>query len=140
VAAADPIRGIALLKFDGTAPAFNLGTSDEVRPGDEVITLGYPHMDFGRLVLTQFTTEIGARILVGSRGLKSKHLLVNTQARVGQSGGPVVSKAGRVVGMVLGSYAPHGAIVIISGIDPLTLHQTTHAISAEYILEMLRDV
>jgi len=40
--------------------------------------------------------------------------------------------------MVIGSYAPsiEGGIRL-GNIDPYTLHQTTHAVSAEYIASML---
>jgi hypothetical protein len=40
--------------------------------------------------------------------------------------------------MITGGYAPAGGGgVIVAGIDPQTLHQTTHAVSAEYILGLL---
>ena len=43
-----------------------------------------------------------------------------------------------IAGILIGSYAPQvNGSISIGGIDPQTLHQTTHAISAEYIKEML---
>jgi hypothetical protein len=41
--------------------------------------------------------------------------------------------------MITGGYSPTGAAggIIIGGIDPQTLHQTTHAVSAEYIKGLL---
>jgi hypothetical protein len=90
--------------------------------------------------LTEQRSSVGARIILGSQGIKTKHLVLNVQARPGQSGSPVFSDDGKLlVAMVIGSYAPGGGGgVIVGGIDPQTLHQTTHAISAEYITEILK--
>ena len=61
------------------------------------------------------------------------------QSRPGQSGSPIVIPEKRAIaGILIGSYAPQvNGSISIGGIDPQTLHQTTHAISAEYIKEML---
>jgi hypothetical protein len=100
--------------------------------------VGFPHVTEGRRVLTYQTITVGAKILIESSGIKTKHLVMNIQAKPGQSGSPMFSrKDGRVVAMLLGSYAPGQAGVIIGGINPQTLHQTTHAISSEYILNMI---
>ena len=72
--------------------------------------------------------------------LKKKGLIVNLQSTVGQSGSPVISiRDGKVVGMLVGMYSSsNNGRVLINGIDPSILHQTTHAISMEYVMEMLR--
>lgn len=83
---------------------------------------------------------VGARVLLGAGGVKVKHVVLNTQTRPGQSGGPVFTADGRTVcAMITGGYSPTGAAggIIIGGIDPQTLHQTTHAVSAEYIKGLL---
>ncbi len=142
VSSVDPIRDLCVL---GLPPDVSidhglaLTSTDIVPPGANVATYGFPHANHGRLVLTQHRTHVGARILVANASVKSKHIVLNTQAREGQSGGPVLAEStGNVVAMVLGSYAPGGGGGIsLGGIDPATLHQTTHAVSAEYIAEML---
>ena len=139
----DPIHDIALLEPSET-PAllkfpYTLGGADEIPPGGAVITLGFPHADTGRLVLTQQNTMVGARILLGVGPIKVKHLVLNVQARPGQSGGPVfIQGKNRVCGMLIGGYSPvaEGSISL-GGINPHTLHQTTHAVSAEYIRGLL---
>jgi hypothetical protein len=90
--------------------------------------------------LTQQRSHVGARIILGSQGIKTKHIVLNVQAKPGQSGSPVFSEDAKVVvAMVLGSYAPGGSSGIsLGGIDPQTLHQTTHALSAEYISGLLK--
>ena len=73
------------------------------------------------------------------KDLKGKNIVLNIQSRPGQSGSPIVIPEKRILaGILIGSYAPktNGGI-IIGGIDPQTLHQTTHAVSVEYVKEML---
>jgi len=136
----DTFRDICLLEISAAVgPPYRITAVDDVAPGDSIVTFGFPHSDTGRFVLTRQNTHVGARILIDAAGIKSKHIVLNTQARPGQSGGPVfTSDASRVVAMVIGSYAPGGGGGIsLGGIDPTTLHQTTHAISSEYIAAML---
>lgn len=143
IVAADPLKDLCVLEFirQGAQVSFSYGLSgtDSVPPGAPVVTLGFPHANFGRMVLTQQVAHVGARILIENSGLKSKHIVLNTQARDGQSGGPVFDAGlGSVVAVLLGSYAPRGGGGIsLGGVDPATLHQTTHAISAEYLGAML---
>jgi hypothetical protein len=141
MAAADPIRDLCVLNVIGgqISGAPNLGSADRVPTGAPVVTLGFPHANVGRMVLTQQQAHVGARILMGNAAQTSKHIVLNTQAREGQSGGPVLDASmTTVVAVLLGSYAPGGGGGIsLGGVDPATLHQTTHAISAEYIKDML---
>jgi S1-C subfamily serine protease len=138
----DPVRDVCILAMsDGTVQfGYALTGSDDVRPGDAVVSLGYPHADHGRVVLTQQNSAVGARVLLGAHGTKTKHIVLNTQTRPGQSGGPVFTSDGRrVCAMVVGGYTPMqgGSGISLGGIDPQTLHQTTHAVSAEYIRALL---
>lgn len=136
----DPFTDLCILSAETTATSnISISGSDSVAPGADIAIFGYPHADHGRLVLTYQKAEIGARIVIESEGIKTKHLVLNTQARPGQSGSPIFSNTDHsLVGILLGSYAPGGGGGIsLGGVDPHTLHQTTHAISAEYINEML---
>lgn len=141
----DPIYDIAILEFlDPTARVsftYDIAGTDSVLPGSKVFSLGYPHADHGRLVLTQQSSSVGARVLLGGPGgMKIKHVVLNTQTRPGQSGGPVfIEGQDTIVAMITGGYTPIGAggSISLGGIDPQTLHQTTHAISTEYIKDML---
>ncbi len=142
ISAIDPFRDICILSTDRVESVnllYRLGGTDDVIPGSPVATFGFPHADNGRLVLTQQDTHVGARILIEAGGLKSKHVILNIQARPGQSGGPVINlRDMSVVGMIIGAYAPGGGrFISLGGVDPHTLHQTTHVISAEYLREMI---
>jgi hypothetical protein len=142
ISAADPIKDLCVLELQGDARiefSYGLSGTDATPPGAPVVTLGFPHANFGRMVLTQQQAHVGARVLIENSGQSSKHIVLNTQARDGQSGGPVFDSAfTAVVAVLLGSYAPGGGGGIsLGGVDPATLHQTTHAISAEYLGAML---
>lgn len=140
----DPFRDICILQFKNDAHAKSkliLGDTDQLNTGEIVTVFGFPHSNLGRIVLTQQTCGVGAKILLSSNSIKSKHLVLNIQARPGQSGGPIFSNingSSKLIGILIGAYVPSIAGTIsIGGIDPQTLHQTTHAVSAEYIERML---
>lgn len=136
----NPICDVCLLKIDSDIQSNLMVTSsDSVNVGDNIAIFGYPHCDHGRMVLTQQNTSVGAKIYINSSGIKVKNIVLNIQSRPGQSGSPIINlKDMKIVGMLIGSYAPQNTGgIIIGGIDPQTLHQTTHAVSAEYIKEMI---
>ena len=140
ISAIDPFRDICILVTETVANSnLKISGTDSVQTGEVVVTFGFPHADHGRMVLTQQRTEIGAKILIESNGIKSKHVILNIQARPGQSGSPIFRISDlSLIGILIGSYAPSGGGGIsLGGIDPATLHQTTHVISAEYLKEML---
>lgn len=136
----NPIADVCILEIPIEAQStFTLASADSVQVGEQISIFGYPHSDHGRMVLTQQDTSVGAKILIKSNGIKLKNIVLNIQSRPGQSGSPIVIPEKRtIVGILIGSYAPktNGGISI-GGIDPQTLHQTTHAVSVEYIKEML---
>ncbi len=136
----DPIRDICILKISNTAFSnLQVGGTDDVKVSDNVVVLGYPHCTLGRNVLTFQNTVVGAKVLIESSGIKSKHLVLNIQTRPGQSGSPILRPSdSRLIGMIIGSYVPGGGGGIsLGGVDPHTLHQTTHAVSSEYITKMI---
>ena len=137
----DPIRDICILegKLNGASSNMEILGTDGIHPCDRLSIIGYPHCTQNRHVLTCQDATVGAKILIDSCGVKSKHIVINIQARDGQSGSPVFRDYdSKLVAILIGSYAPMGGGGIsLGGIDPQTLHQTTHAISAEYINKMM---
>ena len=136
----DPVRDMAILKaditFNGRIP--RIGSFDDDKVGDEVGIFGYPHCVEGRRALTFQKAELGAKVLLEVNGIKSKHAVINTQARPGQSGSLIFSPRDQSIsGVLIGAWAPGETTMSLGGIDPKELHQTTHCLSAEYILGML---
>lgn len=137
--AADPVHDLVVLRSpNGVSCNIAIGGADDVKVGTEISSFGFPHADHGRMVLTRQDTAVGARVLIETGGIKTKHLVLNTQARPGQSGSPVFRRSdGLLIAVLVGSYAPGGGGGIsLGGVDPHTLHQTTHAVSAEYLKGM----
>ena len=136
----DPICDICILRADVDAYSnIVIGTTDDVNVAENICIVGFPHCTEGRHVLTCQETSVGAKILIEASSVKTKHVVLNIQTRPGQSGSPVFRKSdSRLVAMIIGSYAPDtsGSISLL-GINPLTLHQTTHAVSVEDILRMV---
>lgn len=138
--AADPVRDLCVLTLAVEIVNFpKIGSADDAPTGSTVATLGFPHANKGRMVLTHHQTQVGARIFIESDGQKVKHLVLNSLSREGQSGGPVLDLSMKtVVAVLVGSYAhAGGGGISLGGIDPATLHQTTHAVSAEYLRDMV---
>jgi S1-C subfamily serine protease len=140
IVAIDPFMDLCVLRLrDGTTNfGLEIMGTDSLKVGSPVLIYGFPHADHNRLVLTEQRANVGARILISTGERPFKHIVLNVQTRPGQSGGPVLDEKGRLVAVIIGSYAPGGGGGInLGGIDPHTLHQTTHAISAEYLDEMM---
>ncbi|WP_279486173.1 S1 family peptidase [Aeromonas veronii] len=109
----DPIKDLAILKadvtFSGNIPA--IASLDEVIVGETLGIFGYPHCTEGRRVLTFQSTAVGAKILLESSSIKSKHAVLNIQSRPGQSGSMVFSpRLQKIVGLLVGTYAPQFGI------------------------------
>lgn len=136
----DPIRDICILKIQDTFQSnLVIGSTDNIDVSENCGIVGFPHCVNGRNVLTFQSSEVGAKILIDSSGIKSKHIVLNIQTRPGQSGSPIFRLSdSQLIGMIIGSYAPNGGGGIsLGGVDPHTLHQTTHAVSSEYITNMI---
>ena len=136
----DPYRDLAILEAKdlSVATPHTLGSSDDVLPSDGIATWGFPHAGDDRVVLTVQRSHVGARYVRGTGEDETKFMVVNLVLRDGQSGSPVTSENGTVVGVLNGSYRnPNGAGVFIDNMDALALHQTGIAVSAEYLQEML---
>ena len=99
VLAADPFHDLVVLKADQVIQCnIQLAGADQVTVGTAISSFGFPHADQGRMVVTRQDAEVGARVLIEGGGVKSKHLVLNTQARPGQSGSPVFRRDdGRLV-------------------------------------------
>lgn len=139
--ASDPFRDISILKpiRPIIAPEVLLGNTDEIRIMEQTYIIGFPHCTEGRRVLTVQEADVGAKILLESNNIKSKYIVVNTQTRPGQSGSLVYDpKNGRIIAMLIGAFAPDSGISL-GGINPRELHQTTHCISIEYIMNMIKE-
>jgi S1-C subfamily serine protease len=110
IAAADPDLDLAVLYVSGSnQPYLALGDSDVVTPGQPVQALGFPFgrtLDVGRdtldSVVPEITTTVGAiSALRANNAGERRFLQIDGNVNSGSSGGPIVSKDGFVVGVVV---------------------------------------
>ncbi len=99
---------VVVLKISATGlPTVTLGNSDDVGPGDNVFALGFP---FGLKGDVSFTAGVISRRLAGSG---YSYFESTAEIHPGNSGGPLVSMNGQVIGINTASYTP----VVINNIQ-----------------------
>lgn len=98
----DAVNNVALLKItDPIAlrlPPDFLGDSEAIRPGAELMHLGFPFGRYGSLILTSRSGRLAAKILTPEG---KKQLLVEGTMYSGSAGGPLIdARRGCVVGIL----------------------------------------
>ena len=106
-------KDIAIIKVDlKNTPTLLLGDSDEVKVGDEVYAVGYPGVVVFHEMLSEesmLIPSITKGIISAKRKTKFDTPALQTDVSVthGNSGGPALSKDGKVIGVVnMGSVDP----------------------------------
>jgi putative serine protease PepD len=126
----DAPADLAVLKVDGTGlPVVELGDSDAVQVGDDVIAIGNALALEGGLSVTQGIIsgpprEIGTEIGTVLESVLQTDAAINR----GNSGGPLVDDAGRVIGI-------NTAIA-----DPLVAQNVGFAIPISHALPIIEDL
>ncbi len=100
----DADKDIAVMKIEGTYPALSLGDSDEIQIGQSVIAIGNALTEFQNTVSVGVISGLGRSIraidpLEGS--IEELDEVIQTDAAInrGNSGGPLLDGAGKVIGM-----------------------------------------
>jgi S1-C subfamily serine protease len=97
--AADPANDLALLKIAAADPleSASLGTDERVRAGDRVVAIGNPGI--GGVVLER-TVTTGIISSLERRMENRVYLQTSAAVNPGNSGGPLFSMSGKVIGVV----------------------------------------
>jgi S1-C subfamily serine protease len=101
VVRADAGLDLAVVKAEGAVglPTLSLGDSDAMRQGDEVVALGYPLSNVLGVDLSA-TRGIISRVRVNLAGAFTTDVIqMDASLNPGNSGGPLLDAAGRVVGV-----------------------------------------
>ena len=100
VVGTDPFQDIAVLKFNGKAPAtVAFGDSSKVREGDSVIAIGSALGEFRNTVTNGIISGIDRSLDTG-QGYRLGNLIQHTAPiSPGNSGGPLLNTQGEVIGM-----------------------------------------
>ncbi len=107
-----PENDLAVLKakqIPDDLPAATLGSSANLRPGDEVVAVGFP-FGIGPSVSAGVVSGLNRQFLSpkGKRVL-TRLIQFDAAANPGNSGGPLVTMEGEVVGIVTAILSPNGA-------------------------------
>ncbi len=119
VIGADPRTDIALLKIDAhhALPYIELGDSNDVQPGEWVIAIGNP-FGLSETVTAGIVSALGRNI---GAGPYDQFIQVDAPINEGNSGGPLLTQDGKVVGMNTAILSPTGGSVGIGFAIPSDL-------------------
>jgi S1-C subfamily serine protease len=113
----DPATDIAVLRLSGTGlPHAELGVSAGLKVGQLVIAIGNP-LGFTCTVTAGIVSALGRTLRTRGGGLLDSVIQTDAPLNPGNSGGPLVSGAGRVVGINTAVIAPAQGICFAIGID-----------------------
>jgi S1-C subfamily serine protease len=113
----DAATDIAVLRLSGTGlPHAELGVSATLKVGQLVIAIGNP-LGFTCTVTAGIVSALGRTLRTGGGGLLDSVIQTDAPLNPGNSGGPLVSGSGRVVGINTAVIAPAQGICFAIGID-----------------------
>jgi serine protease Do len=120
----DASSDLAVLKIDGTGFPFLLyGNSDNVKLGQWVLAVGYP-LTLETTVTAGIVSAKGRNIGINGRQSQTPiESFIQTDAAVnqGNSGGPLISTDGQLIGINSAIYAPNGTYAGYSFAIPVNL-------------------
>jgi S1-C subfamily serine protease len=105
ILASDPSRDLALLVIQGVPDSVRpipSGTIDAVRPGDDVVVIGHP---LGLLwsITTGIVSGIRSNYQISDSAVESTVVQTQTPVNPGNSGGPLLTSDGHLIGVIFGS-------------------------------------
>jgi S1-C subfamily serine protease len=113
----DPVTDIAVVRLEGAGfPHAELGNSAGLRVGQLVVAIGNP-LGFTCTVTAGIVSALGRTLRTVGGTLLDSVIQTDAPLNPGNSGGPLVSGAGRVVGINTAVIAPAQGICFAIGID-----------------------
>jgi S1-C subfamily serine protease len=114
VVGADPRNDIAVLKVDGLPESLvpvEFGRSDNLQVGQRAIVIGNPFGQFGGTLTTGVVSALNRTLESQDRREMSGIIQTDAAINRGNSGGPLLDSAGRVIGINTAIFSPSGGSV-----------------------------
>lgn len=133
VLAKDPINDIALIKVDYSSKPLPMQQKPKLAKGSEIMTLGYPLISIQGQEQKATFGHINA---LSGFGDDIRFIQIDAPIQPGNSGGPLLSKAGNVIGIVTATLNQL-EIFKKSGSLPQNVN---YAIKSDYIIPLINSV
>ncbi len=121
VVGVDPLTDIAVLKINPgrrQLPTVTLGDSEQLRVGQKVLAIGNP-FGFEGTLTTGVISALGRSIETQQGALLEDAIQTDAAINRGNSGGPLLDSAGRVIGITSLIFSPTGASIGIGFAIPI---------------------
>jgi len=132
VVALDQPNDLAIVKIDGPTVPLPIANAEGAKLGDEITVGGFPNPDIQGTSL-----KLTRGVISGMKGIKDdiRHFQIDAAVQPGNSGGPLLSAAGTVVGVV-NARLNDSAVALATGSLPQNVN---YAIKIDYLLPLLRS-
>jgi S1-C subfamily serine protease len=131
----DMFADVAVLSIDAEVPAvIELGDSDALRPGEQVIAIGSALGDFTNTVTEGIVSALGRNLNIQAGFSMEDMIQHSASINPGNSGGPLLNLNGQVVGVNTAVVRSAGFGVTVEGMGFAIPSNTAH-ILAEQIIE-----
>lgn len=129
----DAANDIAILKVSGVEVGASLNFSDEVKLGEKVFTLGYPHPDLQGSNVKFTTGSISS--LTGINN-SPRYFQISAPLQSGNSGGPLFDEYGNLVGIVAAKLDSLATLAMTGDLP----QNVNYAIKADYLIPLLKTI
>lgn len=133
VIAIDAPNDLSILKVTAATTPLRIGDTTTPKLGDEITVGGFPNPDIQGTSL-----KLTRGVISGMRGIRDdiRHFQIDAAVQPGNSGGPLLSTTGDVVGVV-NARLNDSAVALATGALPQNVN---YAIKVDYLLPLLRSV
>lgn len=129
----DKANDLAILKVDGNHFPLAITNSRSVKRGQRVITVGYPHVD-----VQGFEPKVTDGIVNSLSGIRDdpRVFQISVPVQSGNSGGPLVTQEGNVVGIVVSKLSAVGLFKETGDLP----QNVNYAVKSNYLLEVVTSI
>lgn len=133
VAVSDELNDLAILKVDETTMPLSSGFTEAIKLGDEITVGGFPNPSIQGTSL-----KLTRGVISAMAGIRDdiRHYQIDAAVQPGNSGGPLLSKSGHVIGIV-NARLSDAAVMRATGSLPQNVN---YAIKIEYLLPLIKQV